>query len=457
MLGMSLQAVPGASAPTSGGEPAALAVRGENDPSGPAAHVAAPSRASRAYEDEPVELPTSRARSPAALFAILAVVAAVVLAASAVGLYRTLRGGGPSLEVAVARVPEGEALDVQLPDARPGTKVRLGTVEARVEGGRARLPLAANALRVGDNDLDVEIIEPGGAISRREVRLRLDYRVRAGLGALDMTPPGLDVLVEAVPGSSVVLDGAPLALDSAGRASRRYPLDVAAARDGVLVHTVSYVVTPPGGQPSSGTLRSRLPVVTMRLDGPGNGLVTDQTEVDVAGVVEAGASVTVDGVPVEVRSGHFAVPRALPEVGVHRIEVVARSPRKLPASATVTVTRVADLAEEARRFPVEPGLGYSRIRTAPATFIGRKVMIEGRVYNVENVSGHSVVQLLARDCPRGDQCPVWVEYPTSTHIDVGSSVRVYGTVAGEQQFRSESGRMNTVPRIDAAFLVRVGG
>ena len=71
--------------------------------------------------------------------------------------------------------------------------------------------------------------------------------------------------------------------------------------------------------------------------------------------------------------------------------------------------------------------------------------------------GSSVVQLLARDCPRGDQCPVWVEYPASTDLTAGRDVRVYGTVGGEQQFRSESGRTNTVPRIDAAFLVPAGG
>jgi hypothetical protein len=454
MLGMSLQALPGQ-------PPASVAPPGPGlapEPGGPAALGHPPhSHAPPASADEPVELPTSRARSPAALFAVLALVALLALVASAIGLYLAFRGGGPPLDVTIAQVPEGEALDVALPDAPPGTKIRLGDREAPVEGGRARVPLAANALHVGDNTLAVEIVEPGGAVSRREVRLNLDFRVRADLEALGASPPGLDIVVEAVPGSTVLLDGAPLALDPAGKGTRRYALDPRSARDGVIAHAVAYAITPPGGAPTAGTVSTRVPLTTMRLDRPGTSLVTDRAEVDVAGVVEAGATVTIDGDPVEVVSGHFLVRRPLPDLGEHRFAVVARSPRKLPASVAVTVTRVADLAAEARRFPVERGLGYAQIRTAPATFVGRRVMIEGHAFNVEIAGGRSVVQILAKDCPRGDQCPVWVEYPASTDLTAGRDVRVFGTVGGEQQFRSETGRTHTVPRIDAAFLVPVGG
>ena len=61
--------------------------------------------------------------------------------------------------------------------------------------------------------------------------------------------------------------------------------------------------------------------------------------------------------------------------------------------------------------------------------------------------------MLARDCPRGSRCPVWVTYPAATDATLDSWVRVLGTVAGEQQFRAESGRIMSSPRVDAAFVL----
>jgi hypothetical protein len=67
--------------------------------------------------------------------------------------------------------------------------------------------------------------------------------------------------------------------------------------------------------------------------------------------------------------------------------------------------------------------------------------------------GRTVLQMLARDCPSGQRCPLWVTYPAATDITADQWVRVLGTVAGEQQFRSESNRVLTVPRVDAVFVL----
>jgi uncharacterized membrane protein YcgQ (UPF0703/DUF1980 family) len=100
---------------------------------------------------------------------------------------------------------------------------------------------------------------------------------------------------------------------------------------------------------------------------------------------------------------------------------------------------------------------YARIQQSPAVYRGRKVALEGRVYNVDVSGGRSVIQILVRDCARGQRCPLWVTYPQATEATVDSWVRVLGTVAGEQQFRSESDRIISVPRVDAELVLPLGG
>ena len=78
---------------------------------------------------------------------------------------------------------------------------------------------------------------------------------------------------------------------------------------------------------------------------------------------------------------------------------------------------------------------------------------EGRVYNVNVEGGKSALQMLVRQCPKGQRCPIWVTYPAATDFTVESWVRVLGTVQGEQQFRSETDEVKVVPKVEAAFLV----
>jgi hypothetical protein len=81
--------------------------------------------------------------------------------------------------------------------------------------------------------------------------------------------------------------------------------------------------------------------------------------------------------------------------------------------------------------------------------------MEGRVYNVSVDAGHSALQILVRQCPKGQRCPLWVSYPTATELTTDSWVRVLGTLQGEQQFRSETNELRSVPKVVAAFLLPI--
>ncbi|HHH28488.1 MAG TPA: hypothetical protein ENK57_09100 [Polyangiaceae bacterium] len=348
----------------------------------------------------------------------------------------------------------GEMLEVEVPGAESGTRVRFGGEEQPLEAGRARFPLSADALALGDNELSVDVIAPGGSIETETLSLHLEMRVRADLGPLSRVPPAIEVIVEAPAGSEVALDGEALQLNAQGRATRVYEIDGSeASAEGVVEHVVRYRVQPPEGEASQGELHTRIPLTTLQLDRPGGTVVTDQGSVEFAGGVAPGATVTVGGAEATVTEGRFLHTFLVPEVGEQTVDVIARAPGRAPRIERVQIRRVADLEAEAANFEFDEALTYARVAPDPATYRGQRVRFEGVVYNVVIRDGSSVVQMLVSECPAGQRCPLWITYPSATRAEVRSRIRVLGTIAGEQQFRSQSGEVRTVPRVDATFIL----
>jgi hypothetical protein len=362
-------------------------------------------------------------------------------------------GGATDLRASVVQEDGAELLEIEVPAAPAGTKLRFHGEERPLEAGRARFPIAADDLEIGDNELAVDVVDPDGEVHTEPISLHLAYRVRADLGPLELREAAIDVVVEAVPGSTVALNGEELELDAQGRATRRFPLARSEeSAEGVVEHIVRYRVQPPQGQSEQGELRTRVQLTTMRIDRPGPNVVTDAASVQVAGAVAPGATVTVNDREVEVREDRFLTTHPLPAPGEHTIEIVARAPGKAPRIARIVVRRVASLIEEAASFNADPALTYGVIMQNPTTYRGQRVEFVGQVYNVDVANGTTTLQVQIDDCP-ARICPLWVSYPAATDMAVQSRVRVLGTVAGEQAFRSPSGQIRTVPRVDATFVL----
>ncbi|MFW6023875.1 MAG: hypothetical protein ACOC9O_03925, partial [Myxococcota bacterium] len=367
-------------------------------------------------------------------------------------------GSGPEVRVRVVGGDRGEVLQVDVPGAAEGSKVRFAGQEQALEAGRAHFPVAADVLSVGDNELDLDIVRPDGEVEQAAVTLTLDYRVFADLDGLDDSPPTLDLVVRAPPGSRVTLQDEPLELDADGRGRRPVRVDEVrpdVGPDAVFEHEATYRIEVPDGEPASGTVHVRIPYTTLRLDRPGRDVLTDEESIEIAGAVHSSATVTVDGDPVEVDEGRFLVRHSLPEPGVHEPTIVAHQPGRAPRRRTIRLERVKDLDEAAASFDAERDLSYPRILQNPGIYRGRKVDLTGRVYNVEVGGGKSVLQMLVGDCPRNERCPLWVSYDAATDITVQDWARVLGEVAGEQQFRAESGRVISVPRVHAKLVLPV--
>ena len=359
-----------------------------------------------------------------------------------------------ALRVSVVSVATGEAIQVDVSGAENGTKIRFLTQELPLAAGRATFPIETQNLHVGDNALEFTLISPEGARSSETVHVSVDYRVRADVTAIDSAAPSIDVVVDAHAGATATVDGTPLPLDAQGHGVRRVALNTISASSGVLEVTTRYTIANNGAAtPAEGTLVTHVAVTNLILDKPGRNVVTDQATIEVTGTVEEGAHVLVDGVSVTPQNGRFSYRLTLSNLGERQIPVTARVTGKAMQQINIHLRRVADLADEAANFGVDRSLTYARIASNPNSFVGQKIELVGTVFNVTRGGGQSVVQMRVEPCTPGEICQVWVTYPATTEVALNATIRVVGTVGGEQQYRSQTGRTNSAPRVDAAFIL----
>ena len=113
-------------------------------------------------------------------------------------------------------------------------------------------------------------------------------------------------------------------------------------------------------------------------------------------------------------------------LGVFEPMLMATAEGKAPNIATVRVERVEELAVAAAGFEADASLSYAKIAQNPTIYTGQKAAFEGRVYNVAVEGGQSVLQVLARECPDGTRCPLWITYPASAEftVTIASSSRL---------------------------------
>jgi hypothetical protein len=392
-------------------------------------------------------------RSPAGL--VLSILG--LCGVAAIGAYVFLgRAQGPEVNVRIDAESGSERMVFEVAGAQPGAKLRFGGIEQPIEGGRATFPLGAGSLQVGQNAVLFDVLETDGDAHPGKVMLSLDYRVTVDTSPLHTGKGAIDVVVSALPGSRAWIGGEELKLDAQGRAARRETLEANALRDAkVIEHVASYRVQPPGQEPQVGQITTKVPITALAIDRPGLQIVTDADSIEIAGSVDADATVTVAGEPIAVQEGRFLHRFALPNAGKHTPEVIARSTGKAPRAVVLEIERVEDLAAAARGFAADASLSYAKIAQNPAIYAGQKAAYEGRIYNVSVDAGRSVLQMLVRECPAGVRCPLWVEYGAATELTVDKWVRAVGTISGAQQFRAENDAVQTVPKLDAFVLVPI--
>lgn len=389
-----------------------------------------------------------------------------VLLAIGGGLLLLLLRSGPPI-TAQARVDDkgNEALAVRCPSCPDGTTLALagGATPSPVKGGEALVPLPA-PLALGPNELTIAVDRPaGGRDETVKLRVPVSYRVRADLSTLVAKPPAITVRVEAADGTTVEVDGKPVAL-AAGKGEVVYPVGADALGTSnetkPIEKTITFKVTT-AGRTEEGAIPVRGRIVPLHLDAPGARAIVDGPTCHITGQTVVGGTMTVGGTPATVGSrGEFSVDHPCAEVGRHRVELVAGAAGFASRSTTLTITRVAALDAEAQlwetRGPAQDPLGEGGgAPQLPIAFealarpesLGKPAIVEGPVVDARTTNGLTVALLdNRRKCKSA--CLTRLLYGGPTPLQKGQSLRAYGFVAGAV---TADGR--TLPELHTSFVL----
>jgi hypothetical protein len=334
------------------------------------------------------------------------------------------------------------------------TRVALGAASATVKNGEADLPLA-EPLKIGKNPVSIAIDRPAnGRDETAQLEVPVAYRIAADLNALQDATPAVQVLVEALPGTVVSVQGKPATLDAAGKGSvrvdvadklRELPLE---ARS--FEQEIPYTIAPQGGSPESGKLSVRIGIVTLTIESPGLNLVTEQATFLLAGRVPKGAGVVVAGSPVAINAdGSFKQFLKIPGMGLADVPLRASAHGMAPRLHSLRVKLVKSLAEEAKEAEATRKVGFGDVASRGEGARGQLVAWKAEVISAAAQPNQiAAIVEVATGCPK-KPCRARVVIPGGAALNTGEKVSIYGRVTG-QVVAGES----KLPDLEADFVVK---
>lgn len=403
-------------------------------------------------EIEPA-VPEAR-RPPWLAFGVL--FAALVLLAGGLWVFFSLRGQG-AIEAKLALSPDGkERLELSCPNCKEGERVRLGEVGATFLAGHTQLEVPS-ALKVGDNRFELVLSAPGSTRENRvAVTVPLEYRVRGDTSSLAQPVPTLTVRVEAIPGSTVVVDGHAVPLAANGQAV--HTIDVSKELSGLessvrkLERRVPYVITPPNRPAQKGEVTFQTGVAPLTIEAPGDSITIETPTFVLAGRTLKGGTVTVGERPITLEpDGHFIQNLSVSALGETSVSVRASAPDFAPRSFSFRVRRVANLADEGRAARASATASYDAIATALEQKRGWKVALDGSVIEVGGSELSSLFLLDVKSGCKTPPCLVKVVHGAHLTLALGERVSVFGVLRGAVA-GPRSGTQ--VPEVLADFVVK---
>jgi hypothetical protein len=383
-------------------------------------------------------------------------VAALVLLAGGLWVFLSLRAQG-AIEAKLGLAPDGhERLELVCTSCKDGERVRVGQVSTTFRGGLAQLQMP-NPLKVGDNRFELSLTAPGSTRENRvAVTVPLEYRVRGDVSSLSRAVPALSVRVEAVPGSSVLVEGRPLPLAANGQA--QHDIDVSRELLGLdpsvrkLERRIPYVITPPGRAAQTGEVSIQLGITPLTVEAPGTSIVIESATFVLAGRTLKGGSLSIGERPVPVEAdGRFVQNLSVSALGETSVTVRATVPDFAPRLFTFRVRRVASLADEGRAARASATTSYDAIASDIEQKRGWKVALDG---NVIELGGSEHASLLLLDVKSGCKkppCTVKVVHGARLNLSPGDRVSVFGLLRGAVEGPRAGSQ---VPEVAADFVVK---
>jgi len=404
-------------------------------------------------------LPTGRQAAPhkqgiPALAAVSMVGAAGLFAAAAV-VWLFYRGHGSLEARANAQADGKEQLELTCSACDDGTVARLDAANATFAGHHASLALA-RPLKVGENPMTITLVGARGKQSFVDISVPVAFRVRGDTSGLDGPTPELRVLVSAVAGSTVTVEGKAVALNAEGEG--RYVLDVSAELTGLdgsvktLERKLSYVVTPPNGTPQTGTVSLQAGITPLVIDAPGPAVLLETSNFVLAGRTAKGGALTVSDRPITVDpTGRFAQMMNVSAPGETTIVVRATSQDTAPRLFPLRVKRVDSLVREAERVRQRATSNYAAIADQAETKRGWAVALDGLTVDARTENYNTVVVMDVQSGCAHAPCLARVTYGAPYSLSAGDKFSAFGEVVGLVDGPRSGSK---IPEIRADFLLK---
>ncbi len=427
-------------------------------PPGPVSVPGAPTSSRRIGADRINDRDNLKLRKPKRAFpvgALIAIISAVALlgaALLAVFLYDS-RG---ALAAQVALDGEGkERLELTCDKCGDDALARHAGQTARFKNHRAALVLS-RPLAIGDNHLELELERSPGKREKVELTVPVEYRVHGDTSALDDKEPRLRVRIQAVPGTTVVVDGRPVVLNADGTGSA--DVDVSSAIRGQepnvrpLERRIPYTISPPRSPTHSGEVAVQLGVTPLTIDAPGESIVIDSPTFVLAGRTFKGGNVSVEGRPITVDNfGKFAQMMNVSTAGETTITVRAWAGSHAPRLVPIRIRRVENLSSEVAAARAQGAASYAGISVEPNNKRGTPVVLDGSVLEARTENFATVMLLDVKSGCTSSPCLAKVTYGAKALVTSGDAVVAVGRVSGGVDGPREN---STIPAVAADFVVK---
>ncbi|HKO51287.1 MAG TPA: hypothetical protein VJV79_26440, partial [Polyangiaceae bacterium] len=387
--------------------------------------------------------------------AAVAMVGAAGLFAAAVVVWLFYRGHGAIEARATALADGKEQLELSCAACEDGTVARLDAANATFAKHQASLPLS-RPLKVGENPMTITLVEPRGKQSFVEISVPVAFRVRGDTSGLDGPTPELRVLINAVAGSSVTVEGRPVALNAEGEG--RYVLDVSAEVTGLdgsvktLERRLPYVVTPPNSPSQTGTVSLQAGITPLVIDAPGPAVLLETSNFVLAGRTGKAGALTVSDRPITVDpTGRFAQMMNVSAPGETTIIIRATSKDTAPRLFPLRVKRVDSLAREAERVRQRATSNYAAIADQAETKRGWAVALDGVSVDARTENYNTMVVMDVRGGCAHAPCLARVTYGAPFSLSPGDKFSAFGEVVGLVDGPRSGSK---IPEIRADFLIK---
>ncbi|MEO6600612.1 MAG: hypothetical protein ABIQ16_12100 [Polyangiaceae bacterium] len=405
--------------------------------------------AARAPQNEPRRKPGIPA------LAAVAIVGAAGLFAAAAVVWLFYRGHGSIEAQAVALADGKEQLELNCAACDDGTLSRLDGANATFAAHRATLPLS-RPLKVGENPMTITLVSPRGKQSFVDISVPIAFRVRGDTSGLEAPTPELRVLVSAITGSSVTVDGKPVTLNAEGEG--RYAIDVSTEVTGLdsnvksIERKVPYVVTPPNAAAQSGTVTLQAGITPLVIEAPGPAVLLEGSNFVLSGRTAKSGILTVSDRPITVDpTGRFAQMMNVSAPGETTIIVRATSKDTAPRLFPLRVKRVDSLAKEAERVRQRATSNYAAIADQAENKRGWAVALDGSAVEARTENYNTVIVMEVQGGCAKAPCLARVSYGAPFNVSRGDKFSAYGEVAGVVDGPRSGVR---IPDIHADFLIR---